>query len=224
MLSPEEKQVIASLVALVSELQAMDEGAAETTVEVESPVETDPDKYQGGCGVRKEKSGDGDMEGTPEDLSDDDEEVYREKPDEVATNPAEERIEDDEADKVDAAVMKALSKILGVKKSAPVRKKTAVEELSSVMKSLISEVKNNKLVLNDLLEGIGVSNQIKKSIDDTRASRVPYAQSAQSHDATLDFLAKSIAAAKGTDTVHKNEQGDVRKSLSSVLPAIFGQR
>lgn len=219
-LSPEDKEIIANIQALVNQLMQMGAGAeGEVVAESDDMDEDDINK------------------GESEDELGTDEKAKKEEDEKEAAKKAvkkEEPVEGDNADGNDDAedkladlpesasnnieeVAKMLATILSgksVKKSAPVN--PMVNTMDKIAKALGQIAERQEMTENaviGILEGLGVSNEIKKSVKQERPKPVEYTDGKN----VLEFLAKALgehAPEKKSEPVGKMGLGGVMKSLA----------
>jgi hypothetical protein len=229
-LSTEERTILDNIMSLVQEIQQMEtaeagnpggEGGeeappAQMTAAKDQAVddnEVEPDEEEGAEAPEMKKA--------RKSIDDQGEEASS------ARDDAEERIEDlpEETEDNVQEVAKMLAKILFVPKPATVRKSvtrpdrttlTAIQALTQVVKSLAKRQKMNDSVMNDILAGLGIADQIEGTYKVNKSNGPVLNSDADKTIRAIKKVSKSIE-----DDPHASMM-EVRKNFKGALSMLFG--
>lgn len=241
MLSPEEKEMLANIKALVAQLETMEGGAgAEEEPMAEAPPEEQPevtmaDDETMNDGFEKEDDEDEDGDAMKKAAISLFKDINAGSADSgVATgdDDAEERIEDipEQSEKNINAVVKQLLKagyrISKVNKSKEKKSPMyyAMKDLTKVIKALQQNQMAHGNAINGIIEGLKIPEQMK-AVEKAKSSK-PVATT--DRDSVILEVAKALMNVRGDAGVlpglpKPNERGDVRKSIGEALKYIVGQ-
>ncbi len=232
-LSPEEQTLISNIESLLAQLKQSATGAAAgaATPEVTASVDTPPaDPAQAAAPVDEAAKAAKSAEGA------------------TASDSAEQRLDDmpeellDNVDEVAKTALRALVKKGKIvittpaniaksydKRIAAVAK--SVQMLATVVKGVMADQEETMEAVKGVLEGLGVSDTIKKAMEAQRQSgtamQVNKSQPILNPDqqTLLNLLAKGVQVAKAAEQpvqVGVADRSGVRKSLADIMPQLAG--
>jgi hypothetical protein len=201
MLTPEEKQGLAKVLALLKELLTLDDGAGE---EMEPVAEVTPVEE---VAMQENKPEEEKME-------------KEEKPtEEVGDKPADERVGGIEEDEIEGnkAVKELLSLLIGKKLTKAKAKPVEDDKLTQVLKKLGDELVFQRTAIEDLYAGLGLDTVIEKQVV---KNQKPFAQSnAAANSISIESIQKAIDSlnVEQQPTNRHESRVQVRKDLGGVL-------
>ena len=224
-LSSEEKALLANIQSLTQQIMQIEEGGEST----------------GGDEPPAEDAEMADTEITPENEEEEDnedDEVVKSDEGTNASDDADSRLEDDlpEITEDGLAAIKSLVShgVLTVNKSKSSKSVStdvlakAVTQLSTVVKSLVNDQHEISKAVYGIIDGMGITAEIKKSMKTADVSR-SVKKSAQVADMSvikqeiIDGVSQAFGVAP-TSNIQIGSTGDVRKSLASVMSALVVQK
>ena len=220
-LTNEQQGILANILAQLKEIMQMQAGEEETTPEdVEMAEETED--YE----IEKQ-------ENEKENEKENEEEVEKSDEGTHGDDKAEDRVEDlpketkENVDEVSKAIITLAKMAQGkIQKKKPSKTDTvlkAIEDLIKVNKGLVVENLEQRNVLNEILEGLGISNQITKSLNGTTIKKSkPNIIDNSDKTAMLEHLRKELGLEKKEEKENYNgNSGKARGLIAKAMPGIF---